>query len=161
VAEHGISAAMAQTIGSESGPDLRQWPDDTHVCSWLGLAPKPAIAGGKVLNSRPRKKRTRAAHACRLAAPSALRADGALGAFSRRFKGRLGPAQALGAPAQKIARTVYPMLRHPVPYHDIGALEYNQRFRERELQSLQKQAAQLGYTLALASCQATVRAVSE
>jgi len=39
------------------------------------------------------------------------------------------------------------MLKERVPYHDIGAAEYNKRFRERELQYLQKKAAKLGYTL--------------
>ena len=34
-----------------------------------------------------------------------------------------------------------------VPYHDIGAAEYNQRFREREMRYLQKKAAKLGYKL--------------
>jgi len=54
------------------------------------------------------------------------------------------------ATAHKIARTVYHMLQDRVPYHDIGAAEYNQRFRERELKYLQKKAAKLGYTLVLA-----------
>jgi hypothetical protein len=39
------------------------------------------------------------------------------------------------------------MLKHRVPYYDIGAAEYNQRFREREMHSWQKKAAKLGYTL--------------
>ena len=52
------------------------------------------------------------------------------------------------ATAHKIARTVYHILKHRVPYHDIGAAEYTQRFRERELQYLQKKVAKLGYTLA-------------
>jgi hypothetical protein len=34
-----------------------------------------------------------------------------------------------------------------VPYHDIGAAEYNKRFRERELHYLQKKATKLGYKL--------------
>ena len=42
------------------------------------------------------------------------------------------------------------MLKDRVPYNDIGAAEYNQRFRARELQSLQKKAAKRGYKLALA-----------
>ena len=74
----------------------------------------------------------------------------AFGACYRRLKGRLGPAQALVATAHKIARTVYHMLQDRVQYHDIGAAEYNQRFREREMQYLQKKAAKLGYKLALA-----------
>ena len=66
-------------------------------------------------------------------------------AFYRRLTGRLGPAQALVATAHKMARTVYHMLKDHVPYHDIGATEYNKRFRER--QHLQKKAAKLGYQL--------------
>ena len=97
------------------------------------------------------KNRHRAAQAFRMAAQSVIRSHCAFGAFSRRLKGRLGPAQALVATAHKIARTVYHMLKHRVPYHAIGAAEYNQRFRERELQYLQKKAAKLGYTLSLAS----------
>jgi hypothetical protein len=54
------------------------------------------------------------------------------------------------ATAHKIARTVYHMLQDHVPYHDIGAAEYNKRFREREVQYLRKKAAKLGYKLSLA-----------
>ena len=147
VAVHGISASIAQTIVAEIGTDMSKWLDDKHFCSWLGLAPKNAISGGKVLKSRTMKNRNRAAQAFRMAAQSVLRANCALGAFYRRLKGRLGPAQALVATAHKMARTVYHMLKDHVPYHDIGATEYNKRFRERELQHLQKKAAKLGYQL--------------
>jgi transposase len=83
----------------------------------------------------------------RMAAQSVLRSHGALGAFDQRLQGRLGPAQARVATAHKIARTVFHILKERVPYHDIGAAEDNQRFRECEMQYLQKQAAKLGYTL--------------
>lgn len=147
VAVHGMSDSLAQTILAEIGTDMRKWPDDKHFCSWLGLAPKNDISGGKVLKSRTMKNRNRAAQAFRMAAQSVIRSHCALGAFYRRLKGRLGPAQALVATAHKIARTVYHMLKHRVPYHDIGAAAYNQRFREREMQYLQKKAAKLGYQL--------------
>jgi transposase len=123
VAVPGISTSIAQTILSEIGTDMRQGPDDKHCCSWLGLAPNNAISGGKGRKSRTMKTRNRAAQAVRMAAQSVLRADCALGAFSRRLKGRLGPAQALVATAHKMARTVYHMLKDRVPYHDIGAAE--------------------------------------
>jgi hypothetical protein len=150
VAVHGISDSLAQTLLAEIGTDMSKWPDDKHFCSWLGLAPKNDISGGKVLKSRTMNNRNRAAQAFRMAAQAVVRADCAFGAFYRRLKGRLGPAQALVATAHKMARTVYHMLKDRVPYHDIGAAEYNQRFRERELKYLQKKAAKLGYTLALA-----------
>jgi hypothetical protein len=150
VAGHGISDSIAQTILAEIGTDMRKWPDDKHFCSWLGLAPTNDIAGGKILKSRTMHTRNRAAQAFRIAAQPVLRADGAFGAFYRRLKGRLGPAQALVATAHKIARTVSHMLKDHVPYHDIGAAEYNKRFREHEVQYLQKTAAKLGDKLALA-----------
>ena len=96
------------------------------------------------------KTRNRAAQAFRMAAQSVLRAHCALGAFYRRLKGRLGPAQALVATAHTMARTVYHMLTDRGPYDDIGAAEYNKRFRERAFQALQKKAAKLGYKLSLA-----------
>ena len=86
-----------------------------------------------------------------MAAQSVVRADGACGAFSRRLQGRLGPPHALVATAHEMARPVYHMRKDLLPSHDIGAAEYNHRFRERELQYLQKKATKLGYTLALAS----------
>ncbi|HEY5863974.1 MAG TPA: IS110 family transposase [Candidatus Tectomicrobia bacterium] len=147
VAVHGISASLAQTIIAEIGTDMRKWEDEKHFCSWLGLAPQNDISGGKVLKSRTLKNRNRATQAFRMAAQSVSRSHCAFGAFSRRMQGRLGPAQALVATAHKIARTVYCMLKNRVPYHDIGAAEYNQRFREREIHYLQKKAAKLGYTL--------------
>lgn len=106
VAAHGISDAIAQTLLAEIGTDMRTWPDEKHCCSWLGLAPKHDISGGKVLRSRTMKNHHGAAQAFRMAAQSVLRSSCAFGAFYRRLKGRLGPAQALVATAHKIARTV-------------------------------------------------------
>jgi transposase len=147
VAVHGISDALAQTMLAEIGTNMDKGPDDKPGCSWLGLAPKHDLSGGKVLKSRTRKNRHRAAQAFRMAAPSVSRADGAFGAFYRRLTGRLGPTQALVATAHKIARTVYHMRKDQAPYHDIGAAAYTKRFRERALQYLQKKAAKLGSTL--------------
>jgi transposase len=147
VAVHGLSHSLAQTMLAEIGTDMNKWPDDKHFCSWLGLAPKNDISGGKVRKSRTMKHRHRATQAFRMAAQSVSRSHCAFGAFYRRMKGRLGPAQALVATAHKIARPVYHMRKYRVSYHDIGAAEYTRRFRERELQYLQKKAAKLGYTL--------------
>jgi hypothetical protein len=135
---------------AEIGTDMRKGPDDTHCGAWRGLAPQHALSGGQVLKSRPRQTRPRAAQACRMAAQSVRRADGAFGAFSRRLQGRLGPAQALGATAHQIARTLSHMLQERGPYHALGAAEYNKRFRERALPYLQQKAAKLGDTLSLA-----------
>ena len=42
VAVTGLSAPIAQTIISEVGTDMHQFPTVKHCCSWLGLAPQQA-----------------------------------------------------------------------------------------------------------------------
>jgi transposase len=69
-----------------------------------------------------------------MAAQAVLHAACAVGAFSRRWQGWLVPAHALVATAHKMARTVYHMHKERVPYHDRGAAEYTERFRERAVQ---------------------------
>jgi len=52
----GIGVSNAQKVIMESGSDMLQFPKEGNYCSWLGLAPKHEISGGKVLkNSLPYK----------------------------------------------------------------------------------------------------------
>lgn len=147
VAVTGLSAATVQTIISEVGTDMSKFPTVKHFGSWLGLAPHNDISGGKVLRSRTRKVVNRAAQAFRQAAQSVARSESAFGAYFRRMRARLGPQQAIVATAYKIARTVYTMLKEHRAFHEIGAAEYEARYREREVQYLQRKAAKLGFDL--------------
>lgn len=148
VAIAGLNESTVQTIVSEVGLDMERFPSEKHFCSWLGLAPHNDISGGKVLRSRTPKTRNRAGQAFRMAAQSVSRSrDTAFGAFYRRQKARLGPAQAIVATAHKIARTFYHMLKHRTPFEGLSAAEYQQRERERERGRLEKRAARLGLAL--------------
>lgn len=147
VAVEGISANLAQTILSEIGTDMSRFPNVKHFCSWLGLAPHNDISGGKVLRSRTLKTKNRAGQAFRQAAASVSRSNSAFGAFYRRKRATLGPAQAQVATAHRIARTVYTMLKYKVAFQDIGAEAYDTQQRLRELTALQRKAAKLGFDL--------------
>lgn len=148
VAISGLNDSTVQTILSEIGTDMTKWPTDKHFCSWLGLAPHNDISGGKVLRSRTLKTHNRAGQAFRMAAQSVSRSpNSAFGAFYRRIRGRLGAKQAITATAHKIARAFYAMLKHHVPFHDLGGEEYERRAQERELRNLRKRAAKLGMVL--------------
>jgi len=144
----GLNAMTVQTILSEIGTDVRAFPTDKHFCSWLGLAPRNDISGGKVLRSRTLKTQNRAGQAFRLAAQSFSRSPNcAFGAFYRRMRSRTGPKQAIVATAHKIARCFYHMLKTRTPYHDLGGEEYERLARGRELRNLEKRAAKLGLSL--------------
>lgn len=45
--------SLGQTVIIEVGTDMSKFSDEKHFCSWLGLAPKHEISGGKVLKNIP------------------------------------------------------------------------------------------------------------
>jgi len=147
-AVHGMSVSLAQTIVSEVGTDMSKFPNEKHFCSWLGLAPKQEISGGKVLKESVQKTRNRAGQAFRMAAGSVMRANCAFGGFYRRQKARLGPAQAAVATAHLIARVVYKMLKYKVEYEPRSIQEYERHYQEQQIKYLQKKAAKFGFQLA-------------
>jgi transposase len=145
VAISGLNQSSVQTIISEIGRDVRHFPTEKHFCSWLGLAPHNDISGGKRLRSRTLPTNNRAGQAFRMAAQSVAKSpDSAFGAFYRRMKARSGPKQAIVATAHKIARAFYHILKHRMPFHDLGGQEYERRTRDREIKNLHKRAAKLG-----------------
>jgi transposase len=147
IAIPGLHASTVQTILSAIGLDLHKWPNMKAFCSWLGLAPRHEISGGKILRRSTLKTCNRAGQAFRLAAQAVSRSHNSLGAFYRRMRARLGPQSAIVATAHKLARIFYHLLTHRTPFHDLSAADYEQRAREREIAALRKKAIRLGLTL--------------
>ena len=72
-----------QTIYSELGPDLSAFPSENHFASWLMLAPKRDVSGGKVIRHVWVKGRNRVANALRMAAETLKNSQSYLGARYR------------------------------------------------------------------------------
>ncbi len=147
VAISGLNESTVQTIVAEVGTSLAAFPSEKHFCAWLGLAPHHDISGGKVLRSRVLKTGNRAGQAFRLAAQAVSRKRDGFGAYYRRQCARLGPKKAIVATAHKLARVFYHMLKHHTSFQALSAEDYDQQVRQRELASLKKRAAKLGFTL--------------
>lgn len=143
----GFGVSLAQTVIMEVGTDMSKFPDEKHFCSWLGLAPKHEISGGKILKNKTLKTRNRAGQAFRLAANSVKQAECAFGAFYRRLKARLGPSQATVATAHAIARVVYRMLKYQVEYGPLNLNEYQRQYEAQQIKYLKKKAAKFGFQL--------------
>ena len=143
----GIDAMTAFTVISECGIDMTRFRSEKAFASYLGLCPHNRITGGKVKGARTKRIRQRAATALRVAAQSLHASHGALGAYYRRMRHRLDPAQAITATAHKLARLVYRMLRHGQQYVDRGMDAYERDLQERTVKSLKRKAKHLGYTL--------------
>jgi transposase len=143
----GFGVSLAQTVIMECGTDMSKFPNEKHFCSWLGLAPKHEISGGKVLKNKTLKTKNRAGQAFRMAANSVKQADCVFGVMYRRMKARLGPAQATVATAHAIAKVVYRMLKYKVEYETISVEEYEKKYRDQQLKYMKRKAAKLGYQL--------------
>jgi transposase len=140
----GIDGLTALTVLSEIGTDMTRWPTVKHFASWLGLCPQFKKTGGHVKSSRTRPGSNRAADALRLGASALHRNKGAMGAFFRRLKSRLGAPKAVTATAHKLARTVYGALRYGREYVQRNQEDYEAQMHERQVQSLKRKARLLG-----------------
>jgi transposase len=141
---NGVDVLTAQTVLSEVGTDLREFPSEKHFTSWMGLCPSNETSGGKVLNRRTRKVVNRAATAFRMAASTLLRSQSYLGAQYRRLRTRLGAPKAITAMARKLACLFYRLIRHGQQYVDKGAEHYEAKYREQQIRALTKRAQKLG-----------------
>ena len=157
---HGLGPYLALKLVGECGTNLAAWPTAKHFTSWLGLAPHNKISGGKVLSSKTRRTSNRASSLLRLAALTVGRTDTALGAFFRRLSARVGKAKAITATARKIAVLFYNTLRHGMSYADPGAAYYEDRYKQRVLNNLQRRAKSLGFILEPAEPDAAQESVS-
>jgi len=144
----GFGVSLAQTVTMEVGSDVGdKFPTEKNFCSWLGVAPKHEISGGKVLKNKTLKTKNRAGQAFRMAAQSVKKSDTVFGVMYKRFRARQGPAQATVSTAHAIARVVYRMLKYKVEYETISVNEYEKKYEEQQVKYFKKKAAKLGYQL--------------
>jgi hypothetical protein len=142
-----IAPYTALRLVSEIGTDMGRWPTEHHFTSWLTLAPKNKVSGGRLISSRTQPSANRAAAILRLAAMNLGRTQTALGAFYRRLAYRVGKAKAITATARKLAILVYRTLKGDLLYEDPGASAYDTQQRSRVLRRLRQRAASLGFDL--------------
>ena len=143
----GIAPYTALKLVSEIGTDMRRWATEKHFTSWLTLAPKNKISGGRLLSSRTQPSANRSAAILRMTAMSLGRTHTALGAFYRRLAARIGKPQAITATARKRAILVYRALKGELVYRDPGADAYEVQQRTRVLRRLRQRATTLGFEL--------------
>jgi len=143
----GIGVDTASVILSELGLDFTMFPDESHVVSYLRLAPNVSISAGKKVPSKFKPTTcTRVSTALRLAALTLRNSKSALGGFYRRLAWRKGASVALFATARKVAQLVYRLVRYGQAYVDTGAETYDAGFNHRRLTFCDKVLSLIGYT---------------
>jgi len=147
----GINILTAQVILSELGTDLSAFPNEAAFSSWLELAPRRDITGGKVIKQKSRESKNRVANALRMAAEALSHSDSYLGARYRRLRARMEGPKAVKAMARYLACLVYRLLTKGQDYIDRGAAYFEAKRTQRDLLSLHRKAAQMGMRLVPAS----------
>ena len=142
-----IGPYTALKLIAEVGTDMSRWPTYKHFTSWLTLAPKNKITGGRLISSKTQPSANRAATVLRICAMVVGRTSTALGAYYRRIAYRIGKPKAITATARKLAILVYRVLKGDLNYNDPGAQAYEDHHRTRTLRNLRNRASQLGFGL--------------
>ncbi len=107
-----------QTIYAGIGADFSAFRTEKHFASWLMLAPKRDVSGGKVIKHLSFGGNNRVANGLKMAARSLKESDSYLGARYRSLRGRLGGA--VRGMARYLACRIYRMMTKGETYVDRG-----------------------------------------
>ena len=143
----GINVITVQTVLAEVGPDLKAWKTEAHWASWLNLAPKRDVSGGRVIRHVREHRTNRVGNAFRMAAQTLLHTNSYLGARCRYLRAKLGGLKAVKAMARVLACLYYRLVTKGQRWVDRGIDEFNRRSEQREIAVLQRKAQKHGMQL--------------
>jgi len=146
----GISRHTAEVLVAEIGLDMRVFPTPGHLASWAGLCPGQHESAGKRRAVKTRKGNRWLRGMLVQAAHAAITVKGcALAARYRRIMRHRGHKKAIIAVAHAQLVIAYHVIKHDVPYRELGADYYDRQFAERTRRRAVASLERLGYRVAL------------
>jgi transposase len=146
----GISTTAARVLIAEIGVDMTRFATAGHLVSWAGLCPRMDESAGKRRSTRVRKGAPWLKATLVQCAWSAARTRGTyLRAQFLRLKSRRGPKKAILAVAASMLTAAYHMLRHNLPYKDLGADYFERSSKAQLAKRLLRRLEDLGVHVAL------------
>jgi transposase len=143
----GISVLTGLTLMSELGNDLSAFKSPQQFSSWLCLCPDNDTSASRVLRRATRKNSNRLREALRTAASTLHHNKSVLGDKYRRLRAKLGAPKAITAMAHQLARIIWHLLTHRVPFDMSIFAAQEKAHHKRRLKNLTLTARQMGYQL--------------
>jgi len=140
----GVDRKAAEGTIAEIGLDMERFPTHRHLASWTSLCPGNHESAGKRKSGKRRKGNVWFRRYAIEMALAASRAKGSyLNALYHRLVRRKGHKKAIAAVAHAIVVIIYHIIKHKVPYRELGAdyfdklnVTYIKRHHLRRLESL-------------------------
>jgi transposase len=146
----GIKQRTAENILAEIGTDMRQFPSDRHLASWVGIAPGNNESAGKRLSGRTKKGNRWARRALSQAGWAAAHTKETYFASAYgRWAGRRGKKRAVVALGHSLLTTVYMMLKTKKPFAELGPHYLDRRNPEQMARHYVKRLEALGFKATL------------
>jgi transposase len=145
-----VAQRTAEVLIAEVGVDMSRFPDDRHLASWSGFCPGNNESAGKRKSGKTRKgDRWLRRGLIEVAWAASQSKDTYLHALYHRIARRRGGKKAAVAVAHAILVMVYHILKHKVPYRELGA-DYFDRLNLKYVKNhFVKRLEALGYKVIL------------
>ena len=146
----GVNRTTIENVIAEIGTDMAAFPTPERLSSWAGMCPGNEESAGKRIRNRTTKGDRWLRGALVAAAWAASHTkDTYLSAQYRRLAPRRGKKRALIAVGHSLLVIFHQMLKHGVPYQDLGGDFFNRMEPERLRRYLVKRLEALGFQVVL------------
>ena len=146
----GVDQKTAELIVAEIGIDMSRFPTHRHLASWAGLCPGNNESAGKRKSGKIRKGDRWLKRGLTESSWAVGRTHNTyLSALYHRMARRRGKKKAVVAVAHTMLVIIYHMLKHQLPYHELGA-DYFDRLNVTYIKNhFTKRLEGLGYKVTL------------